>query len=814
MRTFDPRTHPFLLLVAPAALLVGACDGASAPLDTDAVAKEAPAVPRAGQCDAVGRTVSIPLRMSSTRGHVQGDKQAVYKAIIGNSWYLARNHKDSTAGSCDDKRRHSAEVTIPVTIKCVPYVPQAGGAADATKPCQPEIDYGQPAFPGNSATRYVESDFSGTYHLGTRRVRVDFGSPIYETIEDYGNRTSSCFYHDGTSYTGAHWCITKADTTRSTAPLAPMDVDRGTRSFVVGLGAGFVHAHNNPNQWNVVLGGGWSGLSYGPASVGLQWNVNPPDRDESSGWLGYSYTVQCGTDGKPYVISRELVNASTGTTTLEYDWTAEQIAANKLCDGVVDRASRLLPMLDGHPDLVGEATLIRARARARDLDCSKGNDLLAGLVRNRAARDRVAERRRELAGRTDTQHVIAALDALDAWLRSRDGLYAPEAGLTERWRAVDAAFAQLDMLGRLVGLQTLYPAGELPAFDTAVVDLIAYLRGPGPIDGARVTTMYQTVQDRLADLIRNRLCRTRAIAALEWDQRRLLEDVENKEPYAQKVKDRITAARTALGVRTLTCDGVKTATESLQADLSKIFLHARGEKRTTLMRDLAVTTCPAGNRADFRAACDALVTRMRAIEFADKAALDAAYEELMATRKRLCEPPPPRIPPEQELPPVLIPPLPGVPPSIDDLSVEALDDLVAVDDLGPIDEADVALAAMLDPELLWDEAGAVADAAWMGQDAPWFDDGWAIAMNDAELFAPEPSWSDTTPDAPLVGEVCDLHHEPAPWPTDDPCEGCVTCTESGCSLTSGEPATCTSAPEPIVETRVDVDVSLEPVFPE
>jgi len=46
------------------------------------------------------------------------------------------------------------------------------------------------------------------------------------------------------------------------------------------------------------------------------------------------------------------------------------------------------------------------------------------------------------------------------------------------------------------------------------------------------------------------------------------------------------------------------------------------------------------------------------------------------------------------------------------------------------------------------------------------------------------------PQAPAVGqvpgEVCDLQHEPPPWPTDDPCEGCVSCSADGtCSLMSG-----------------------------
>lgn len=798
------------------------------------IASDAPGLPpqplaRGAQCDATGRVVNVELRMSSTRGHVKGAPDAVYHHRIGSSGSLATNLKDDTKNTCDadDQKRHRAQATFPVTIKCLPPVQQPGMPVDPSKPCQAEVTPGTPTFThpaGAGATATTRSDFTGTYHLGTRWVRITdgLGSAGREKIEDYGNRRSSCFFHAGTTHTPAHWCITRADTHFSVMNAGPLDLERGTRSFVVGLGAGFSHSHDNPGNWNININGVWAGGGYGPVNVGISGAIDRPAADESTAWLGYAYVAQCGADGKPYLVERNVAPANTSATTVDYDWTPEQIAATKLCDEVMARAEKAMQELAAHPDLLGDATILRARVRARDIDCKEADKLIAGLLRNKAARDKAAALRQEHGADPNAANVLIAIQALTDWLASGPGRYAPDPELGNLLKAIDAALANLDMINTLVGLQELYPAGELPAFDTAVADLLAYLRGPGPHDPAVTAARYKDVQDRLAELLKNRLCVTRAQAALPWDQKRML-DLIDKEPYVQKIKDLVAAAQTALGVRGLTCAQVTTITTNLQAAMQRVFIHARGDKMATTLKLLNGPGCQASGRAAFGEACDAFSARMKAIEFADKTALDAAYAELIATKKRLCDPPPRVIPVEQRLPPIVVPPLPGVPPpdgdgdntstttdgeiltatTTEDVSVidqeivdednflddngdlevmeqfdEAeLDALIGCDDLAMVDDADVALLGMLG-----------GDPAVLGDDPPWFAGDWLAAMVAGDV-AGELIEADA-PQAPTVGEVpgevCDLQHEPPSWPTDDPCEGCVSCSEDGtCSLMSG-----------------------------
>lgn len=783
---------------------------------TTANRREGPAAPAPAQCDAVGRTVNVPLRISSSRGHVGGRNRAVYRHLLGGGWSLAENTRASTAGTCnaEDMRTHAAEVTVPVNIKCVPHQPLAGGPADTTKPCQPEITFGDPTFGAGGPSNFKQSEFTGTYFLGMRRTRITdgLGTGGYEDIPDYISRTSSCFYHEGSTYTGAHWCMTKAESVRSVAPFGPLDIDRGTRHFTVGLGAVFVHALHNPSQWNVMFGGGWTGLSYGPVSVGAQWNVTPPERDESSGWNGWNYTVQCGVDGKPYLIDRTTVNATSNATNLSFAGNAEQAAIERRCDDVVARVDRLIADFAGHADLLAELLLLRNRARTRDVDCAAANDQVSALVRNKDMRARIATLRARYTLEPNTAGVLAALAAFDAWLRSAEGRFAPEPAFGTMWRAVETAIANLDLITTLLGLQTLYPAGELPAFDAAVADLLVYLRGPGPLDQTQVAAKYRAVQDRLAELLRNRLCRTRAVAALDGDQRRMLDNVEHREPYAARIRELITAARAALGVRTLTCAQVTTATEALQQALQRVFVHMRGEKLVAAVKTLNGPGCQVTGRAAFGRACDALIDRLRAMEFADRAAIDAAYAALLVTKRQLCEPAAPPV--EQSLPPVQVP-VPTVPdlePTSDDdapATLEALDDeraedlqaaleaetaalddvtldaLIAVDDLGPVDDADVVLATAL----------AADDPAWQDGDASWFGGAWLVAEVAAEVtraaILGEAGDAEGEVGA-IPGEICDLHHEEPTWPTDDACIGCLTCDASGCALSAGEPTTCTA----------------------
>jgi hypothetical protein len=803
-----------------------------APADPVATDIATPQIPPGGPltpgatCNAVGRTVQIPLRMSSTRGHVSRARYAVYEGLAWSGWYHAENENPDTRDTCqqDDQKRHRSEATIPVSIRCMPYIPTPGGAVDATKPCQPQVDFGTPVLGDPSGSRAVESNFSGRYFL---RMVIRGARDMARWDREYGNRTSSCFYlEDSNNWQGAHWCVTKTETVRSVAPLSPVDIDRGTRNFVVGLGAGFIHALHNPQRWNVYFGGGWSGLSYGPASVGIQWNVTAPERDESTGWLGYNYTVQCGTDGQPYLVSRDMVNASTGTTALTYDWTAAQIESNRVCEDLMTRAQRAINDLRAYGDLQGMATLIQARARARDIDCAAGIDQIAGLLRNAQARDRATTRRAEFVARANNQHVLAAIDALLTWLRSADGRFAPEAGLRDRWAAVDRAIANLDMLGRLRALQTLYPPGELATFDTAVAGLITYLQGPGPIVQTEVDTRYQTVQDRLAELLRNRLCKTRALAALETDRRAWATQLENREPYVTLAAARFAAARAAIDVRGITCAQVTAHVTALEGHVTNIWRHMRGELRVNTIRTLWQARCPVANRQAFRDACDALIQRMRGIEFADQAAISAAIEALSQRRQQLCEPPRAVLPAECDLPPVQVPIAPTDDmdgDGVDQVSDEEIEGLLSVDDIGPPDEADVVLAMMND--------GAQVTSPYMeyftgssfyepGLET-WYDGDMAAAAAALDVEALFTMWEQGI-DAPLEveppAEMCELGHDTnADSCNVDSCAGdaCsvgATCLDGNCDAQLG---VC-SAPDPIDPVDppvVPVDPPVVPVDP-
>ncbi len=770
------------------------------------------------QCDAVGRTVQVPLRMSSTRGHVGGHNQAVYSHLVGGGWSQATNVNDRTAGTCnaDEMKSHEAEVTIPVAIKCVAYVPQLGGQPDPSKPCQPEIEFGIPAFGAGGPTKFKSSNFTGTYSLGKRwqRITDGLGSAGREEVEDFIRRTSSCFHHAG-STTGAHSCATKAETVRSQAPVAPLDIDRGTRHFTVGLGAMFVHSLHAPNEWNLVFGGGWAGLSYGPVSVGAQANAIPPNSDESSGWNGWTYTVQCGVDGKPYLMDRVQVGASNNATNLSFDLVGDPGTADRKCSALVDRINRLLPDFAGHGDLLAELHLLRSRARTRDLDCADGDTKVSALIRNKAARGRASDLRGQYGNLPNAAQVVAAIAALEAWLRSPEGLYAPEPALGNLLRAIDAAIANFDLVATLRALQRLYPAGELASFDTAVTELLTYLLGPGPIDQAQVAAKYKVVQDRLAELLRNRVCRTNALSALDRDQARMLENVENREPYAARVRELVAAARTAVGVRTMTCAQVAATTAALQNDLTRVFINMRGEKLVAALKALNGPGCQVTGRAAFGQACDAMITQLRAITFADRPSFQTAYDALLATKRRLCEPaapppdlPPVVVPPDTSLPPVVVP-IPGGDGTSDDVDLDrlegdraddamedfevqtdglddaALDAMVTADDLGEPDAADIELMMFLP-----------ADAAlWTDADAPWFDGDWQRAQLAADLVRELiAAW----PDAPvgvseLPGEICDLHHEPPFWT--DRCTGCVNCSGDTC-LSEAEAEACDLATSP------------------
>ncbi|HUQ03162.1 MAG TPA: hypothetical protein VM261_11755 [Kofleriaceae bacterium] len=753
-----------------------------------------PGGPLAGgaTCDAVGRTVQIPLRMSSTRGHITTAGHAVYQGLLWSGWFHARNVDPDTRDTCEEEeqKRHRSEATIPVTLRCIPYTATPGGAVDATKPCQPQVDFGNPTFADPQGSRSFESRFSGRYLL-RHVIRGARDNARWEP--EYGNRTSSCLYlEDSNNWQGAHWCLTKTETLRSVAPMSPTDIDRGTRNFVVGLGAGFIHSLLNPQRWNVTFGGGWSGLSYGPASVGVQWNATPPERDESTGWLGYNYTVQCGTDGQPYLVSRDMVNAATGTTSLTYDWTAAQIESNRLCDDLMTRAQRAINDLRAHADLQGVAVLIQARARSRDIDCRAGVDQVAGLLRNAQARDRATARRAEYQARPDNAQVLAALDALLTWLRSAEGRYAPEAGLRDRWAAVDRAIANLDMLGRLQALRTLYTAGELATFDAALTSAISYLQGPGPHVQATVDARYQAVMDRLAELLRNRLCKTRALTALDHDRRRWETDLQNRAPYVALAAARFTAARTAIDVRGITCAQVDAHVAALEGHLANIWRHMRGELRVNTIRTLWEGRCRAANRQAFRDACDAVVQRMRGIEFADQAAITAAVDALSTRRQQLCEPPPAVLPAECDLPPVVVPVAPtndmdgadGA--GLDQVSDAEIEGLLSVDDIGAPDEADVVLAMM--------DQGSPTYAALMTGDmfgfytyaigTPSFDDTWydgdlAAALAGLDISELVDAWEegiDAAIDMEPPEEMCELGHDVDATS----CSGVDTCAGDSC----------------------------------